>query len=137
MEPEPVLLARIPADGGYVVCGVVSCGAKIANILNPPLYTVFDGIQPDEERKIFFPPAWAPREDGIWAFAGYAMKRRRRGRNLKFRRNPRPAAGLTDDNTKASAMCERLPSRAQCPRCGFINTLSLDALKVSEIMPKR
>lgn len=127
MEPEPVLLARIGADEVHIFCGVVSCGGKFAIILEP---------SPDAcevpERHIFFLPAWAPREDGVWAFSRYAIKRSLKGRKLKFRRTP----GLTHGDAIESTIVERLPARAKCPRCGFINTLSPDTLKVSKIMAK-
>ena len=117
-----VLFARLSGNEERVLCGVLDCGARIADIYRPTPYDIEEALEAGEEAlpNLYFPPGWARREDGVWTLARYAMKRHRRGSTLKFRRAPHEPA--------VDGPIEMLPVRAKCSACGSINTLSEHAL---------
>ena len=76
-----VLFARLSGNEERVLCGVLDCGARIADIYRPTPYDIEEVLEAGEEAlpNLYFPPGWARREDGVWTLARYAMKRHRRG----------------------------------------------------------
>ena len=129
MPSEPVLLARLARDRERVLCGVLDCGGKLADIYRPTPYDIEEAHEAGEELwdNLYFQPGWAPRDDGVWAFSKYAMKHYRKGGTIKFRRTPPEVLGFDE---VSEGPIETLPVRAKCSKCDFTNTLSRDVLNV-------
>jgi len=140
-----MLTARLSKDGSRVLCHIVDCGCEIAWVLERGVYV--DGRW---QRAIWFPPGWAPRPDGVWAFTKRAAKRERKGQLPTLHRQPsrRPwkdgheplvsfSPAWSDDNGPTGFLPCNLPVEAKCPnrKCGFRQTLDPDVLRVNPNSP--
>jgi hypothetical protein len=117
-----MLKARLSSDRSRVLCGNGDdCGAEIAWVLKRGVYA--DGRW---QRGVWFPPGWAARPDGVWAWTSHSVKRRRRGQLPADR--VQPGAGPRGPTGWLPA---NLPVEAKCPDCEFLQTLDPAVLDVA------
>ncbi len=135
------VMARLDKKTGYrVQCGMIDCGADIASVVLVALMPYSDS-GPGHRRVACFAPGWKRRNDGIWELSRHAkanLQRYRRGRpRPKKEHYPYPKPPLSRRPTGLGKESKsllhalkrpRLPARAKCEACGFINVLEADRL---------
>jgi hypothetical protein len=114
------LVARLDKRQEHILCGSVTCGGRIARVLE----AMEDG---QHHRFVIFPLGWEPREqDRVWALTRYAARQKAGGHSELYRRE----ANWTSGWPREGSMVTELPARATCPRCGFINVVDPRRLNV-------
>lgn len=117
------LLARLAKSRLRVLCGRIECGTTIADVREQL-----------EGRVVIFPSGWTKDPTGIYRLTRRARQRRARGQSLGYRRPPAPTHYFRPDDTPArtyySVTPREYPALAQCPECGFIQTLDSAQLDV-------
>ena len=135
MSIATILHARLNRSGTYVVCGLQSCGTRIALVGHPTAEDIAEFKERGESALpcIQFLSGWAPRRDNVWVFSRYAKLRKRWGRSVKTRRYPKENGAVTG-NDVMNSLYDALPVRAKCSECGFVNVLTTTDLGIPRII---
>lgn len=133
------LKARLDSKNDQrVLCGVRRCGQQIAQVEDYPDVGM---------RELAFSPGWKDYQ-GIWRLTTHASKQIKRGYSPMHRRLDMSVAailGLGQDPTRPYGHARRglrlvhqpshLPATVACPKCGFVQTLDPETLRVEPRLP--
>jgi hypothetical protein len=141
------LYARLDKTQDRVLCGVVDCGAELAQITE-----VQNDTGLGSGRFLVFGPGWRPRGerppgaqwlpyglDGVWELNRRGQRRRRyqgpdlmHGERIAHQQGDRRGRPLRpqDDNVLWGNAPWNLPLEAACPGCGMRQTIDPDRLAV-------
>ena len=140
----PDLNARLDKSGGYILCGRIDCGARLAGVfrfsdedikrIKEEAEEANPGVVMNVISHIAFPAGWAPdsRTGGVWRLSTHARGLVRKGFKPRLRRYPKND-GLTPNSVMDSAF-DQLPVTAIGSTCGFANAILPEVVSVDLVL---
>lgn len=129
--PRTDLKARLDRSGSRVMCGVVDCGQQLGKVIERFPWR----DNPYSPRGLCLGPGYREDEHGIWSLSSRANKRFRQGKLPRESRNPLAGSHHEHDARLFGRRPFCLPADIRCPKCGFVQSLDPDALRVV-ILPR-